>query len=230
MAFQSGTLPPRFIRAASRIKLMLELTAYFDESGDANDPKCQFVGMGGLCAPADNWAAFDEKWRAILDDQSEGEWFHMELFAARKGVYEGWGESRRRKLLSSLVGTIKEANARPFGAVVSIRAYNYLARVFPGVENFFKQTYHLCFEDVTRAAAIQAMEHNWPFVEGAEKVENAEQVAMVYAQQKTFGAITSKAGTDRKQMGKAESLWYAHQRCESILRPMDGRICGWSPQ
>lgn len=47
------------------------------------------------------------------------------------------------------------------------------------------------------------MEHSWPFVEGIE------QVAIVYARQERYGAISSKSGTPPEQMGRAESLWYA---------------------
>jgi hypothetical protein len=182
---------------------VLGLTAYFDGSGDADDPKCRFVGVGGLCAPEAEWRAFDKKWQAILDHQCSGVWFHMEQFASREGVFKGWNEARRQKLLGSLVKAILDTNARPFGAVVSLDAYEYLADALPGVEKFFGEPYHLCFQDVTRAAALQAMEHSWPFAEGVE------QVAMVYAQQKHYGAITSKPGTSREQMGRAESLWYA---------------------
>lgn len=182
---------------------MLGLTAYFDESGDANDPTRRFMGIAGLCAPEEKWTAFDEKWQAILDDQCGGKWFHMELFAAREGIFKGWDESRRRKLLGALTGAIAESEARPFGAVVSLEAYEYLAKAFPGVEAFWGEPYHLCFQDVTRAAAIQAMEHSWPFKEGVE------QVAMVYAQQERYGTITSKPGASREQMGRAESLWYS---------------------
>ena len=182
---------------------MLGLTAYFDESGDADDPRSRFVGLAGLCAPEAAWSTFHEKWQAILDDQCEGEWFHMELFAHRQGTFAGWDEPRRKKLLGALVKTIAETNARPFGAVVALDAYEYLAGIFPGVEEFLGEPYHLCFQDVTRAAAIQAMEFSWPFTEGVE------QVAMVYARQEHYGAITSETGTPREQMGRAERLWYA---------------------
>jgi hypothetical protein len=79
---------------------MLGLTSYFDESGDAEDPKCRFVGIGGLCAPEEKWTAFEGKWRAALDEHCRGEWFHMELFAARQGIFEGWEEPRQKSFLA----------------------------------------------------------------------------------------------------------------------------------
>ena len=71
---------------------MLGLTAYIDESGDSNDPKCRYFGMAGLCAPEDKWSAFDEKWNAILSEHCGGHWFHMKDFAHRYGVFKGWDD------------------------------------------------------------------------------------------------------------------------------------------
>jgi len=203
---------------------MLGLTAYFDESGDADDPGSRFVGLAGLCAPGVAWRTFNEKWQAILDDQCDGEWFHMGTFAQRQGMFEGWDEPRRQKLLGALVKTIAETNARPFGAVVSLDAYEYLTRILPGVEEFFGEPYHLCFQDVTRAAAIQAMEYSWPFAEGLE------QVAMVYARQEHYGAIASESGTPKEQMGRAESLWYAIKDANPHFGQWMGTYASGSPK
>lgn len=183
---------------------MIGLKAYMDESGHSHDPNCRFVGLGGLCASEESWNIFSEKWQSILDDQCGGAWFHMKDFAVRAGTYKGWNEAKRRKLLGSLAAAIVEARPRPFGAVVSLDAYNYLVECFPGVDEFFNEPYHLCFQDVTRAAALQAMEFSWPFVQ-----EGVEQVGMTFAEQREYGAIWSVQGTPREQMGKAESLWYA---------------------
>ncbi len=148
----------------------------------------------------------------------------MELFANQQGMFKGWNEPRRRKLLSALVTTIAETNARPFGAVVSLDAYEYLTKTLSGVDKFFGEPYHLCFQDVTRAAAIQAMEYSWPFTEGVE------QVAMVYARQEHYGAITSTLGTPKEQMGRAESLWYAIKEANPHFGQWMGSYSSGSPK
>jgi hypothetical protein len=91
--------------------------------------------------------------------------------------------------------------------VVSLDAYEDLIKAMPGVEDILGEPYFLCFQDVTRAAALMAMEHSWPFVEDGTE----EQVAMVYARQERFGTIQGEPKENRKreQMGKAESLWYS---------------------
>ena len=104
----------------SKLRFMLGLSAYFDESGHSKDEKCRFVGMGGLLAPASAWEEFDPKWQAILDEHCEGKPFHATDFAFQSEPFKGWKEEKRRKFFDSLVRTIKESGARPFGAVVSL--------------------------------------------------------------------------------------------------------------
>jgi hypothetical protein len=117
MALARAIHPSRSI-----LKFMLGLSAYFDESGHSEDENCRFVGMGGLCAPSAAWSEFDDKWQAILDEHCEGEPFHATDFANQQEPFKGWKEEKRRRFLGGLVRTIKESEARPFGAVVSLDA------------------------------------------------------------------------------------------------------------
>jgi hypothetical protein len=127
----------------SKLKLMLGLTAYFDESGHADDPRCRFVGIGGLCAPLAAWEEFDEKWQGILDDQCGGQPFHMKEFSFGEGQFKEWSKPEREKLLGALVKTIKESKARPFGAVVSLDAWDFVCKSIPGIDKFLGEPYHL---------------------------------------------------------------------------------------
>ena len=128
---------------------MLELTAYFDESGHSDDPKCRFVGIGGLCAPLDNWVSFDQKWQAILDEKCDGVPFHMNKFARGEEPFNDWRKARKDDLLGALVRTIKSAEAKPFGAVVSLDAYELLCKLLPGADEIIGNPYYLCFQDAT---------------------------------------------------------------------------------
>jgi hypothetical protein len=199
--------------ARSKLKFMLGLAAYFDESGHSEDPACRFVGIGGMCAPAAAWDEFEGKWQAVLDDQCGSVPFHMNKFAAQEEPFNGWDETRRKKLLGSLVKVIKETGAQVFGSVVSLDAYDVLRQGIPQAEKFLGDPYHLCFQDVTRAAALSVIGHGLePSLRSIEdwiEFENNERVAMVYARQKEYGTISSPAGTPQQNMGRAESLWYA---------------------
>jgi hypothetical protein len=191
---------------------MLGLSAYFDESGHSEDPHCRFVGMGGLIAPESAWTEFEQKWQAVLDDQCEGHWFHMKDFASGYGIYAGWGKERKERLLGSLVKTVRESGARPFGAVVSLDAYETVCRGLPGIEKLLVDPYYICFQDVTAAAAVSVIAysiHATTTVEEWQEFEKTEKVAMVYARHDGFGTISSSSGTRRESMGRAESLWHA---------------------
>lgn len=192
---------------------MLELTSYFDESGHSADPKCRFVGIGGLCAPLAAWEEFDKKWQAILDEQCDGVPFHMNEFSFGAEHFKGWKKPRKDKLLSSLVRIVKESTARPFGAVVSLDAYDFVCKNIARAEEFLGEPYYLCFQDVTRAAALSvigySIEQPLETIEQWQEYEKNERVAMVYARQTDYGTISSPPGTRRENMGSAESLWYA---------------------
>jgi hypothetical protein len=192
----------------SKRKFMLGLSAYFDESGHSEDAKCRFVGMGGLCAPAVAWTEFDSKWQAILDKYCEGEPFHATDFANQQKPFDGWKEEKRRQFLGGLIRTIKETGARPFGAVVSLDAYEVICHGIPGFKRAMLDPYYLCFQDVTRAAAVSLIGYSIGNLYNWKEFEETEKVDMVYAYQKQFGAISSPEGTQRQSMGRAESLWH----------------------
>ncbi|HSY01391.1 MAG TPA: hypothetical protein VK819_04530 [Acidobacteriaceae bacterium] len=190
---------------------MLGLSAYFDESGHSEDARCRFVGMGGLIAPESAWTEFEKKWQAVLDEQCEGHWFHMKDYAPGYGIYEGWGKKRREKLFGALVKAVRESGAKPFGAVVSLDAYEIVCSAFPGIEKWLGDPYYICFRDVTLAAAVSVISysmHATTTVEEWQEFEKTEKVAMVYARHDGFGTISSSSGTRPENMGRAESIWY----------------------
>lgn len=193
----------------SKLKFMLGLSAYFDESGHSDDPRCRFVGMGGLIAPASAWEEFDGKWAAILEEHCSGKPFHATDFAARVPPFDGWGNEKRKQFFGALIRTIKESGARPFGAVVSLDACETIRHGIPAFKQFIIDPYYLCFQDVTRAAAVSLIGYSIDHIDNWEEFEKNERVAMVYAYQKEFGATSSPDGTLRKNMGRAESLWHA---------------------
>jgi hypothetical protein len=194
---------------------MLGLSAYFDESGHSEDKNCRFVGMGGLCAPASSWDEFDGKWQAILHEHCKGKPFHATDFANQFAPFDGWSENKRKKFLGALVRAIKDSGAQPFGAVVSLDAYESLCQGIPALKNSIIDPYYLCFQDVTRAAAVSLIGYSADYLDDMKKweeFENNEKVSMVYAYHQKFGAISSPDGTAPQSMGRAENLWYAMKK------------------
>jgi hypothetical protein len=175
---------------------MSSLIAYMDESGHAKHPQSRFVGMGGLVADCCSWKQLEVEWRAALEEAGINGAFHMRDFAHRRGEFKGWNEQRRQTLFGRLVKSIVDAAAVPVACVVSLDGFN-AAPLF--LRSFFKDPYHMCFQHVTKGAALQALSTTWP----AEQ----ETVAMVYAYQGEFG--TTAAQSEDEQKGSAQKLWHA---------------------
>src|SRR5665213_561253 len=58
----------------ARRRLLLGLTAFIDESGKSEEPV--FV-MAGYIGRAEEWAAFNDEWRTVLDKPPRLDSFHM---------------------------------------------------------------------------------------------------------------------------------------------------------
>lgn len=101
---------------------MSKLIGYIDETGHSKDEQQRFVGVAGLVAPAENWEAFEHKWKQILS-VFKIPYFHMKDFANRRRHYEGWSELKRQKLLGKLLRIVATTHPFPVGAIVSLDDY-----------------------------------------------------------------------------------------------------------
>ena len=103
---------------------MVMLTAYYDESGDDNDPKAKICGMAGAIATKHQWDRLEVKWKARLDLDGL-EYFHMKEYAHSTGIFTEWksDEDRRRKLLADLWSLIEEVNPIFCGAFIPLEYY-----------------------------------------------------------------------------------------------------------
>jgi hypothetical protein len=173
---------------------MLMLTAYADESGHSVDPKCRFVGLGGLVAASEEWDKFEVEWQGVLDEFIDGKPFHMRDFTYRheKSLYVGWDESKRRDFLGRLVGAIISSGARPSGCVVYL---DHFEKLHADHRSAFRDPYFMAFQEVTKGLSLSAMPKYRSFV--------PEAVEMVYAYQETFGAT---------EHGRAQQLWHLIQK------------------
>ena len=181
----------------SRVRLMLMLTSYMDETGHSDDPNFHFAGMAGFVAPMETWVQFGEVWQAVLDDAEFGltEPFHMKDFAHFQGQFkDGWKEDepKRRRLFSKLIASIVDAKLIPMGAIVSIEDFRSLTKC---QQDSFDDPYFIAFQHVTKGAALTACD-----------LPN-ETVAMVYSYNEERGTIQSELYSVN-QAGNAEQLWH----------------------
>ena len=183
---------------------MLDLTAYFDETGHADDPVLNFAGMAGFVAPRGRWLNFDDQWNDTLSNAGLSDPFHMKEFAHSTGQFKSWKkcEDKRRQLLSRLVEIVRETKATPIGAAVSLRAFETLT---PTQQSEFRDPYYICFQTCTRGAAIETV-----FEEPSEKV------AMVYAFNEEYGTANAHNG--------AEALWHAMKKYVTLDCNMGSRM------
>jgi hypothetical protein len=104
-------------------------------------------------------------------------------------------------LFGRLVDVIVTIKAVPTGCVVSLNDFN-AAPDF--LKNFNRGPYFMVFQMVTRGAALQALPETVPF--------EPETVAMVFAEQREFGATTSGSEAKERQAGAARQLWIAMKK------------------
>jgi hypothetical protein len=183
---------------------MLMLTAYFDETGHEADPVLNFAGMAGFVAPHGRWLNFENQWRDTLKNAGLNDPFHMKEFAHSAGQFKSWKgkEDKRRLLLGRLIEIIRETKATPIGAAVFLRDFESLT---PVQRSHFRGPYYLCFQTVTRGAAIEAV-----FEDPAEKV------AMVYAFNEEYGTANAHNG--------AEALWHLMKKHVTLDCNMNERM------
>lgn len=107
---------------------MALLTAYCDETGNTKDPTQKFVGMAGFVARAKEWEILERKWKFILRE-FKVPYFHMKEYAHSIGVFKEWKgkEDKRRKIFSSLLKTIKDAQPLPIGCIFSAEDFRSLS-------------------------------------------------------------------------------------------------------
>src|SRR5689334_13927510 len=79
------------------------LVGYFDESGHSSNT--DFISIGAFVAEEVAWARISEAWTGALE-RSGAPYLHMADFAHSQGVYAGWDEPRRRRLLAECVSAI----------------------------------------------------------------------------------------------------------------------------
>ncbi len=106
--------------------LMAALKGYFDDSGDPADRNHSFFAIAGYVVEAAAWSKFETEWLAALQDFS-APYLHMKELHFCKGAFAEWDKTvpavqeRINGFLARLVGVIRDAGLRGFGAVISLK-------------------------------------------------------------------------------------------------------------
>jgi uncharacterized protein DUF3800 len=163
----SAAFPP-----SDRHKCMLMLSAYMDETGHSADEQQRFNGMAGLMAPTKRLLRMQRKWDATMG-RFHLPYFHMKDFAASRGHYAGWGETKRRNLYGRLLAHINGAQPMFVGSIMQMSDYRSLT---DQQRAEFGDPYYVGFMIVTSFIAT-----------AAEKLQPPdEKIALIFSDQVEF--------------------------------------------
>src|ERR1700722_11634832 len=91
---------------ARRDRLIMAITAYFDDSG--TDPKNPSIVVAGFVSTVDQWDRFNDEWLAA-ELEFEAPPFHAKIFDDGRrgyGPYKDWLDSKRKDYVNRLLGII----------------------------------------------------------------------------------------------------------------------------
>jgi hypothetical protein len=106
--------------------LIAVLHAYFDYSGDDQDPGQKCVSVGGYLAKIETWEVFDRDWSRVLDEFGV-EYLHMKEFPNPSGMYSSLSRDKQKEFFSALIGVIESLDMAAFGSTVrfaDLRRFN----------------------------------------------------------------------------------------------------------
>ena len=98
--------------------------AYFDASGDADDPACRVLSVAGWIAPETKWRRLEHAWKRVCDREGVSG-LHMKDFAHSRREFEGWkcDEPRRQRFLGDLAKIIHHHTNREFSHTMFLDGY-----------------------------------------------------------------------------------------------------------
>ena len=99
---------------------MIPVTVYFDDSG--THPEANTAIAACYVSSMEKWNLFESEWKALANEEGFSA-FHMSEFAAGKGEFSGWDDTKRKHVLGKLCALI---NIRVrTGFVVAVRKRDY---------------------------------------------------------------------------------------------------------
>src|SRR6266481_2392257 len=180
----------------------MPLQAYIDDSGRGHGSV--FV-LAGFVSTTDRWAAFTDKWKAVLGQPLPEErsrrlsYFKTHEAMTFQEQFEGWNEVERDLCISRLVAVILEHAT--FRISVSIPMKHYNAEVKGKIARGLDTPYWLAFNWIIIEMLRYQEEHN-----------ESEPVDFIFDDQR---------GRERKEVEKGFTVF--RQLCPSSARHLLGR-------
>jgi len=170
------------------------LEAYFDESG-AHEGSRVF-SIGGLVARQKQWMIFTNKWRAALKEGGAEE-FHASDLENLQGIYAGWNEEQKRRLLQAASKIIASFSRNAVAGLVIVDDYEGAVPQWAKKTAAFGDKYNFCFQ-ICVGLVLSWIEHlNPPMPKG-------NLVSFVFDQRNRGEEITSNTYTQIKNFRDPE--------------------------
>lgn len=106
--------------------VMAVFKAYFDDSGNQDDPQEKVSSLAGYVATAEQWQYFEENWKKVLENHGVP-YLHMKEFAPRIKHFKKYkdDEEGRIALLQSLIRVMSEAQIEGVASVINLCDLRY---------------------------------------------------------------------------------------------------------
>jgi len=127
----------------NRGRLLVVLTAYFDESGIHGDSKV--FAMGGYLAPKEMWNRLEKEWNSTLEKYEIG-FFHMTDCENGFAQFEGWSKTKREDLIKELIKIIRQNGLFSICSAVVLEDYTDARQTELGQRFLPDEPYYFGFE------------------------------------------------------------------------------------
>jgi hypothetical protein len=105
---------------------MAMFTAHFDASGHPDDPHVHYLTVAGFLASAEQWIAFERKWKKVLA-KYDVPYLHMKEFSHSQGAFKGWDQEpkkqKRNQFMAELVNLVLRHLRHSFAMTISLDDY-----------------------------------------------------------------------------------------------------------
>ena len=145
-------------KRGNQLFMILNPQAVVDDSG--NEPNSHVFVLAGFVAPAANWVALTDEWRAVLDQKPTLEYFKMKEAMRLQDQFDkkrGWTEDLRDDRLMTFTRIIRKHASIRIHAKIQHAHFNKHIRSIP-VPNrmlFTDSPYTLLFQQIILAMAVR---------------------------------------------------------------------------
>jgi hypothetical protein len=144
------------------------MQAYVDESGGKGEGK--WLTLVGLIAKAEDWAAFSDLWRSLLDIPPAVSAWHMKDAAHFAGEFSGWARATRDARLWLLASAVNDFSITALHCSVDLDAHKeFMAPIgnlraprksrAARIGKILHEPYWLCFHSMIMAVCYELIDH-----------------------------------------------------------------------